>query len=808
LIKAYWLRILVLAFGGAALALAISLMMPKKYEAIVDILIDQSTITQPAFETQGQSVQDALNFGRSRNIITQVEQLQSLGVVTDAATKVAERYGKKEALEDSTSELNPQNLQREISISADQNSDVISLRVRLQDRKLAEDVAQEMYVAFMEQNRRNSRELADRAILSLKSQSDSVNTELKALDMKSRDLRAKSGMPDVADQVQQEISAINQLKQARDIASMDSAGAHRTVAVLSDELTRTPKQIPLGTTTATNPVYERLETDLIGARSDRATLLAKFLPDSDQVKAQDERIKGIEEELKKLKHDVNSASQMGPNQNYMALQARVAESRAAADSADQRLHVAEAALASREKVLQTLPPIQTELASLARQQQSLEKIYFGYQDQLKTLQASRQGRTSPAQEITPATSFPDPVSPKPLVNGMFGLLAGLILGVVSMLYSEAKRQPVRSLAQLNGLALRPVYRLIPELREPFRGLQKAPPEAYESLLANFFRSDTRPYRMAVVGINKDSGASVTAVNVAIAASRHGSKVLLVQCDPKGALARATGKEIQANGQTFEVAPLVTAIVEESAIGVGDHAAGIAPRVTAAESDLTIIDLEPATRSAEYAFLAPYVDEVVLLVRAGRSRSVEFLQVQQALRDAGCKQVTVVFTRSSDFSVVVDAVEVDVESSPEEPQEIAVLPVRTVEPRAEATEAPRAAPEPPARPAKKMEPKVVSPAAAVKAKKRPPTPQPERTANPWAPEAAPEPPAQEVAAATAPAVPPVGAESPFKRVRTVPTVSIEDFGGIARVKAPEKPEPKEEDSEPRRRSRIDTSDIDS
>ncbi len=239
-----------------------------------------------------------------------------------------------------------------------------------------------------------------------------------------------------------------------------------------------------------------------------------------------------------------------------------------------------------------------------------------------------------------------------------------VFGVLSMLATEAKRQPVRFLAQLNALALRPVYRLVPELRQPYRGLAKAPAEAFDSLLANYLRSQNRPYRVAVVGIVKDSGASTAAINLAIAGARHGARVLMVQCDPRGGISRMTGKVAPADGEVIEISPLIKGTTAESVLTlIGDRNPELASSIRQNEADLTIVDLEPTTRSAEYAFLAPHVDEVILLVRAGRSKSVEFLQAQQALKEAGCPVITVAFTRSSDLAVVTESVDPELDNQP-------------------------------------------------------------------------------------------------------------------------------------------------
>jgi uncharacterized protein involved in exopolysaccharide biosynthesis len=758
--------------GGAAVAFVWSHSIPNKYEAEVEIEIDQSA-TAPAMATSPQeaTVIDYLNFTHSRSMVTQVAQLGSMGVVTAAANKVAAAHGRSHPENDPNDELNPTNLMRDLSISSDQGSDILSMRLRMLNPQLAEEVIQEIYLAFVAQNQENARALAARAMNSLQTQSGSVDKQLTAIDNKMSDLRQKTGFPDVAGQIQSEIQGLKDLKQARDAAAIEAAGAHSSAEVLTRELATMPKNLQTSNTTASNPVWERLQSDLFTAKSERDTLLGRYLPDNDLVKAADAKIRGIENGLKELKQSTPAQTSSGLNPNYMQLQVQLSTAKATADAADQKLVAANAEIAQREKYLATLPPIQNELTTLGRQQATLERVYAGYQDELKTIQASKVGRSSLAQEISPAYADPQPVSPKPKVNTLFGALVGLLFGIATVMLRENRRQPVRTLAQLNGLALNPVYRLIPELRVPFRGVDKAPPEAYESLLANYLRDPNRPYRIAVVGVNKDSGASTTALNLAIAGARHGSHVLLAECENKGALSKAGVREMPKAGELVQLSHLISGIFTENVLAGNDYEGGLSSAILANEGDLTVIDLEPAAKSAEYAFVAPYVNEVILLVRAGRARSVEFLQVQQALRDAGCPRVTVVFTRASDFSVVIEGVDGDVE----EHQPIAA-PVRVVAARALPTIRMEEVEE---------EPVVVKAASKPKRPARKPTPKVTRATNGTVPH-----------------------EGPVQRTRTAPSVTIEDFGGISRAKAPEASVATAAPKAPRTRSRVDTSDIDS
>ena len=108
---------------------------------------------------------------------------------------------------------------------------------------------------------------------------------------------------------------------------------------------------------------------------------------------------------------------------------------------------------------------------------------------------------------------------------------GLAGGFLWAVGTEAKRNPIRSLGQLNRLALQPCYRVIPELRIPMRGLNRPTAEVFEALLVNFVRSEKKGYRIGILGVTKNAGATTAAMNVAIAAARGGYSVLYVEVDP-------------------------------------------------------------------------------------------------------------------------------------------------------------------------------------------------------------------------------------------------------------------------------------
>ncbi len=655
MIKSYWLRLCLFALGGALIALVASLMAPRKYEAVVAIMIDQKPLTASMTANNAeQSVSDMIDFSRPRTLTTQVQQLTSYGVVSDAARRVALQNNWADPSNDPTSPIFPGTLMDALAVEAEASSDIITMRIRLPDKQLAKSVAAEIYSAFVAQNLRNTTELASRAGQFMQTQFDDISKQLKSVDSATEKLRGDTNTPDLVLQIQSEISNLASLKAARDTTRLDLATVTERVSGLESGLKRLNKEEPGGRGTTINPARQRLKGEKAAAEAEIKGLLERYLPDRDEVKIMKAKLAVIEAALANEDEQVPGSEATIPNSILQNMLAQVEEGRANIRGLRDRMREVNQAISEKEATLKTYPAAQAKQSELNRQQLALERLYLAYADRLKTLKAAQSGRVTPTREVTPATALPDPVSPKPIINTLFGIVAGLILGVLSMLATEAKKQPIRSLAQLNQLAFRPVYRLVPELRAPFRGLSKAPPESYETLLANHLRSTNRPYRLAVVGLAKDSGASTTAVNLAVAGARHGSRVLLVECDPRGALARLAGKQPAAN-EVVEISPMIRGISTQTLLTLGgERNPEVNQAIQQHEADLTIIDLEPASKSAEYAFVAAHVDEVILLVRAGRTKSVEFLQAQQALKEAGCPQVTVAFTRSSDLAVVTES----------------------------------------------------------------------------------------------------------------------------------------------------------
>jgi Mrp family chromosome partitioning ATPase len=172
---------------------------------------------------------------------------------------------------------------------------------------------------------------------------------------------------------------------------------------------------------------------------------------------------------------------------------------------------------------------------------------------------------------------------------------------------------------------------------------------------NFVRSEKKGYRLGVLGVTKNAGATTTAMNLAIAAARGGYSVLYVEVDPgNNALTKLTpaAGDVKSPGANISI---YNASLGETQTG-GTIGLPSDLEVAASGKDLVIFDFSPVKVSGDAFLIANQLDEMVLLVRANVTKSVDFLQSQQALIDAGCKLVTVTLTRVQDQSDDVSALE--------------------------------------------------------------------------------------------------------------------------------------------------------
>lgn len=665
MIKSYWLRILLCGIAAAIVGFLIGVITPKQYDAYAEVLVaPYSPMGSPITSEADLSVKDILDASAPRTVNTQVEMLTSRGVLQTAATKVGTDLNLP--YKEPGDELNPFDLQDKIMVQSAKESDIVVLRVRMSKPDLAARVAGAMYLAFEEANTRQSKEAANRAIDFLKEQVGLIKGQVRAIEDAMTKAQEDSKSANIQQQIIADISQLRDVETQRVTAQGELLASQARGAELEKELATIASTTAGGTSQTENPIYTKLQSQLSDAITQRDQLLVHYLEDSEQVRSEDKVISGIQIRLKDTpRYTPNVYKSVQPNPMYLTMKQEYNLSLASAKGAAQRVAALDASISSLKDEMNRLPKIEQTLTALGVQEQLLQKIYQEYTSKLKTLEVAGSFRRSATHLISPAQAVPIPSVPNYTLNVGLGLFLGLAVGFLWSIGTEARRNPIRSLGQLNRLSLQPCYRVIPELRVPMRGLTRAPAEYFDSLLVNFVRSEKKGYRLGVLGVTKGAGATTTAMNLAIAAARGGYTVLYVEVDPgNSALTKLTPAAGDVKSPGANITIYNASLGETQAGGTVGLPADL--EVAASGKDLVIFDFAPVKVSGDAFLLANHLDEMVLLVRAAWTKSVDFLQAQQALIDAGCPLVSVTLTRIQDQSDDVSALEqqaIDVKSIP-------------------------------------------------------------------------------------------------------------------------------------------------
>jgi capsular exopolysaccharide synthesis family protein len=302
--------------------------------------------------------------------------------------------------------------------------------------------------------------------------------------------------------------------------------------------------------------------------------------------------------------------------------------------------------------------------------------------QLQTIRSA----PDPSLRVETLADLPtEQASPRPALSIAGGVLAGLVLGIVGAFAAQTLDPRLRREAQLRRLYRLPILARIPmesgrRRKSPLgpRNLSGIGAEAYRTLRATMeaSRSDEDSSRVILVtGPSPGEGKSTTAVNLASSLALAGKSVILIEADLRR----------PALGRTLEIEPthggVVSVLIENVSL---DDALTTTPtygpnlRVLLADyeggwiaelfsipaagqmiddarqmADYVIVDSPPLNEVVDALPLARKADDVLIVVRLGRTRLDKIAQLGELLaenniRPAGFTVIGVPRPSKSDY----------------------------------------------------------------------------------------------------------------------------------------------------------------
>ena len=318
----------------------------------------------------------------------------------------------------------------------------------------------------------------------------------------------------------------------------------------------------------------------------------------------------------------------------------------------------------QESIDSVLPPLEAQLNATSNR--ALRDILAAQVAQLEALGSA----PSPDLRIQTEADLPQTqASPRPVLSIGAGIVAGIVLGIVGAFASQNLDPRLRRENQLRRLYRLPILARIPRetgratRRNPLspRRLSQAGAEAYRTLRSTLEASnpmDGRGRVLLVTGPSPSEGKSTTAVNLASSLALAGRRVILIEADlRRPALAETLDVEPGYGGVVsvlIENTRLEDALTSSPAYGqnlrvlLADYEGGWIAElfsIPAAQrmieearqmADYVIIDSPPLNEVVDALPLARSADDVVIVVRLGKTRLQRIAQLGELLAENGIR----------------------------------------------------------------------------------------------------------------------------------------------------------------------------
>lgn len=670
-------RTAIFAILGIIVAFIIAKVSKPIYESQLELLVSQTNVDRNPNSPLSPDVQRIVEQGTNANLQTERQLLTSLAVFYRACSRVADVNDAPELRDnfidyyrmyDATS-----------ARSSNQNQDqagVIALQARAYDPKVASDLANEIAFQYNEVRKQNAKEAVADGIRYLQEQMTLSAVDLKNAEEAYKAFKQENNVSDISLKVRDEQAKLTALEQAllQQVAFKDAAEAE--IAGYRGRLAALPKSQDGGKSNVRHPQIAVFEARIADLKGNRQQLLATYLEDSVQIRAIDDTIKTLEEQIRKLDKSgmTTAGGSVVPDNAYQAVRTQLEGALARKLSAEGSIAAVTQQIADQKVLLATLPSKEVAISQLQRDLAIYDEKYRRQKSQMEELKNRSEIGSRAATILNTATPNETPVAPEVSKFVFIGGIAGACLGMLFSFLVESLRLRVASSSQLTDLTGLPVAAAVPMLRGPqrlirtFSRADASPVEAFRFMAFSNIGKPDGAKSYAFTGIRTAVGSYNSATQFAVAMSRAGARVLLVDCDIiRGPISKsfdAAGKKGlsdllsgdpsgSAASEFFVPTAHENLVLMPSGTGVVKFLSDIpASRIQAAtdllakSADVVIYALPPCDVLADASLIVPHVQETCLVISAKATNYRTIPSAYDVLQRAGAQKVSMILTDAS------------------------------------------------------------------------------------------------------------------------------------------------------------------